>query len=135
MITRSKKNTVSNTIHNYFDRNMNDMMEVEEIKPMSTMTESKYNMYASQQICSARDFSMEEYYEDVKQKDPDNLTKYVQILFDIGSALCGLEIVHKVGNNYELNKEFFDYYAWMSKEELVKSNCKFLVKMGHPNYQ
>ena len=57
--------------------------------PMKNMRESPYNMYASQQICSARDFSMEEYYEQNKSQQA------LQILYDIGCAMDQLGIIDR----------------------------------------
>ncbi len=111
-----------------------DDMEIVSYLPLETLRESQYNMYASQQICTVRDFSMEEYYDEQKNGG-SKMTDVHQILYDMGCALIYFEIVVKNGKGeFVLNSNFSDYHDWKYSKFIIE-NCKFLAKMGHPLFQ
>jgi len=121
---------MTSKITKYFKKHKSeDDMDIYVPLPMENMQESRYNFYMSQQLCSARDFSMNEYYDDNNRSQNS-----LQILYDIGCAINALGIVEKEGDGYKVSENFSDYDAWKDSKDIVK-NCEFLHKMGHPYYK
>ena len=125
MITRSKSINNNNSADN------NTIID----QSMQNMRESIYNFYDGQQVCTARDMSMSEYYEDAMNNNSHNINLYLQHLYDLGCSLMTLQIVEKDSNNgFKLNEKFGDYHDWSFSEKNVVDNCNFLKKMGHHLY-
>jgi hypothetical protein len=104
-------------------------------KFFKNMQESYINPYLSQQVCSARDISMKEYFNENNLNNINLSSSYLQEFYDMGCAMKLFEIIKK--NEYgefELNPEFGDYEGWAFNKENVISNCNFLREHGHPYY-
>lgn len=97
---------------------------------LKNFKESKYNMYASQQICGFRDTNVE---EEVNADNNNDAT--LQSIYDMGCALIDMGIVIKNSDGeYALNKDFGDYDGWVFAEENVLKNCIFLERLGHSKF-
>ena len=141
MITRSKQNNNNiNNTNNTTDidqpmQPMHNAVNQQTIQAMKNMGVSIPNMYDGQQVCSGRDMSMSEYYEDALEHYPQKIDIYLQHLYDIGCSMMTFQIIEKdSNNNFKLNKQFGDYYDWSYSEQNVVDNCNFLRKMGHKLY-